>query len=357
MIKGFELTHYSSSEPPKPCPSAFVFINGLIDFATKHQHPYLKSPFVFRGLGNADHELTPSALRPEGHGPFFETLWSINGYSDDFETPTEYSQRIAEFCVAREFYQYADRAGLQLPPLDNFRRQQLFAGNPNLADITGNIPTGTRFQWPPNDLLGILGLAQHYGLPTRLLDWSLSPLTAIYFAASSALSRLKRNDDPNSLFCVWVLPTTAVDQHFFDDAHRMTEEGRLQGRINEEHPIRIVRPPTADNPNLQCQQGVFTVVLDRRDLNGHESMPDRRPLDEIVSDYVNADVESGSERLNGFFEHFGACHLPIRESPVVLRALRQIGYSANRIFDGYNGAAKAVLENADAIDQHVRLNK
>jgi hypothetical protein len=283
---------------------------------------------VANGFGSGEYKLVPSALRQDN----FISLSRLAGSScRDEDAEAEWVQGRFEADVIGSFFRFADMQGLAVPEVGIGLRQTMQLRSTSEALFNTAILTGG--VWPPDNLLSMIGLAQHYGLPTRLLDWSRDALTAAYFAATGALRRVQRGESMHAVenrLAVWIFNAELLD---FKQRLVLSHSQKLPNI-----PVAFVTAPAASNPNLRAQQGVFTVWRPQMSNRQHQQV-DRRPLDELIDECLERDgVELPSLSL------FYKVTLPLAEAPALLHLLLRTGVTAARLFPGYEGAAEAVRE-------------
>lgn len=113
-----------------------------------------------------------------------------------------------------------------------------------------------------------LFLMQHYGVPTRLLDWTESPLVGLYFAVQDNPAQ---NGNDGALWCL--LPTTLNTKANFSfrfpselptfDQDEELMSSYLPTRVAVDHKSNL-NPVAAialrDSPRMNAQLGVFTIT-------------------------------------------------------------------------------------------------
>nr|WP_235695456.1 FRG domain-containing protein [Aeromonas veronii] len=284
----------------------------FFDFISPHRKDGLFSKkrheFIFRGHSKSEYKLVPTVFRD--NIDLDKYISSDHIWSDMLLHHQKECLVIMNFCKA------ANQRGLHIPGYHHI--ESAMRNNEVLLKKIIRLNT-----WIPDEFLELVVLAQHYGLPTRLLDWTTNVYIAVYFAFKHATK--------DSDITLWCMNKTAIEIK------------------NHCHKLKFTMPPYHYNDNLNAQKGMltywddhFTPYLESNadDHNLKFSMVsppvEKRPLDELIE---CAFVDNKVTVDRGFVP-FTKISLPGSEAIKGREVLKIMGFTSSSLFPGYDGVVQ-----------------
>ena len=176
--------------------------------------------WIFRGQSKSEWDFVPSIFRSN-----ISEEWILRQKGEKINY-FEFSER--ELKVIRNFVKISDSVGLKVPT-DSYEFRTRDA-NRYLNAFDEN--------FPPKENIEIWAIAQHHGIPTRLLDFSHNAFYAAFFAA---IDSFEKGD------FVGDLTVLALNIGKYWEISNRREFRRIQ----------LVSVPTYDNNYLFSQKGIF----------------------------------------------------------------------------------------------------
>jgi len=270
--------------------------------------------WVFRGQANSEWSLNSTLER------------SIIGKenSNKFTQEQIYWQ---EWIFIEEFIKSCEEIGLELPK----KSDSLF----NNAGKSKGL----------NKFLHYMALGQHYGLPTRLLDWTKDRWIALYFALDIE-NHLNYSRTGNlTLWCL-ARPNMELDIQYTIDTNKYT--------------LKEYKPGFHGNRNAVAQKGIFTYIINHKyDIEGNWSVS--RNLSEIPVEHLDLEYIA----KNGYTETFGKdkdidllykLNIPRKLAKEIERILSKNHISYKEIFPNYEGVCKTLTIEQKESHRRARLS-
>lgn len=161
----------------------------------------------------------------------------------------------------------------------------------------------------PKNRASLLSILQHSGFPTPLLDWSLSPYIAAYFAFSGVNDKKPESDN--------------VSIYIFDyHAWNSKWKSILDLDSNDQH-VSILQPNTMGNMRQINQQGLFYMFTNVFDIEDHICR----------------------HEINDNYEYLQKYTLSIKERPLAMNDLESMGINAFSLFGGVEGLCEYLKES------------